>query len=131
MRTLKADTQAGRLLRVLVARYPKWTRSGFEHFGYDGLSARNRMDDALGARGLTIDRRPADVDERTGKRRSSVFEWRLLDRETYIRAALLVRSWDTGEDYETLLDSDPMLAEEIRRRESSPTVAETQRALPL
>jgi len=117
MRTLRENTQAGRLLKVLVERYPLW--SNVEHFGYDGYSCRNRMDDALGARGLTIDRRPLVRDEgHPGtSRRTRLFEWRLLNDEIYSRACLLVRSWTTGEDYETLVANDARLAREIARRE--------------
>ena len=120
MRTMKPDTQAGRLLATLVRRYPEW--SNVEHFGYDGYSCRNRMDDALGARGLTVDRRALVGDgttfpEWTG-RRSRLFEWRLLNEEVYNRAALLVRSWRTGEDYAALVERDGRLARavEVRKR---------------
>jgi len=105
LRELRPNTQAGRLLRILVRRYPEW--SNVEHFGYDGYSCRNRMDDALGVRGFKIARQA--IVREDGKKLAR-YEWRLATEEIYHRAALLVRSWDTGEDFATLVERDPLLA---------------------
>jgi hypothetical protein len=74
------------------------------------------MDDTLGDRGFPVARRRIILED---GRKLKRYEWRFETREVYHRAANLVRAWVTGEDFETLLARDPVLARAAARARSS------------
>jgi hypothetical protein len=123
MRRIKSNSQGGRLTRVLVRAYPsgKWC-AGREDFGDDFYTARNRFGDTLAPRGINVASRRRESDISEG--RSKLYEWRLASEVDFHEAALLVRSWDTGEDLETLRANDSLLAR--ARAAAAARAADTQ-----
>lgn len=97
MRPMNSDSQGGRIVRAMVMTWPGYA-GGPDEFGNDFHTARNRMGDTLKPRGLRT----------VGRRRKGHpwWEYRFADEVIYREAALLVRSWDTGEDIEMLRAAD-------------------------
>lgn len=128
MRGMKSNSQGGRLTRVLVRAYrsAKWC-AGREDFGDDFYTARNRFGDTLAPRGINVVGRKRDSEVSGAK--SQVYEWRLASEVDYHEAALLVRSWDTGEDLETLRANDSQLAR--ARADAAARAADIQESLGL
>jgi len=114
------------LIRALVRAYPEWI-GGYEGFGDDFYSARNRFGDTLKPRGFPVEGRTRER-ERAGKK-SQIYEWRFASEVAYHEAALLVRSWETGEDLETLRANDGRLHRS--RAEAAARAADTQGNLGL
>ena len=128
MRGMKSDSQGGRLIRVLVRAYPsgKWC-AGREDFGDDFYTARNRFGDTLAPRGINVAGRKREREVSGAK--SQIHEWRLESEVDYHEAALLIRSWDTGEDLETLRANDTQLAR--ARAAAAARALDTQESLGL
>jgi len=125
---MKSNSQGGRLIRVLVRAYPsgKWC-AGREDFGDDFYTARNRFGDTLAPRGINVAGRKREPEVSGGK--SKIHEWRLASDVDYHEAALLIRSWDTGEDLETLRATDSLLAR--ARAAAAVRALDTQESLGL
>lgn len=128
MGRMRSNSQGGRLVRVLVRAYPsgKWC-AGREDFGDDFYCARNRFGDTLARRGINVAGRAREAEISGGK--SKLHEWRLASDVDYHEAALLIRSWDTGEDLETLRANDSQLAR--ARADAAARAADTQESLGL
>lgn len=124
MRGIKRNSQGGRLIRALVRAYPEWI-GGREGFGDDFYTARNRFGDTLKPRGFPVE---GQKRERSGKR-SQIHEWRFASDVVYNEAALLVRSWETGEDLEMLRANDGRL--QRARAEAAARSLDTQGSLGL
>ena len=93
---MKAATQCGRILWALVRAWPCWI-GGYEdgrRYGFSWHTASQRCGDLGSKHGFaTASRR------REGE---AFYEYRLADHETFKRAYMLVKSWDTGIDVATL-----------------------------
>lgn len=126
MRGIKRNSQGARLIRALVRAYPEWL-GGREGFGDDFYTARNRFGDTLRPRGYPVVGRKRER-ERSGKK-SQIHEWRFASEVVYHEAALLVRSWETGEDLEMLKANDGRL--QRARAEAAAIVRNNQGSLGL
>lgn len=121
MGPIKPNTVAGRLVRALVLHFPRYA-GGRQDFGNDYHTATKRVHDALTPRGfLTVSHR---LGRDPGERDASHYVYRFASRAIYLDAAALVRSWDTGEDVETI-------RARLHRTEATVAGAEAQGRLPV